>query len=294
MDSNISNSSKIEDKSFAAKITLQSKGKLFLLDEPKVMGILNLTPDSFFEGSRVQLDADVLHLKVKQMVDDGVDIIDIGGYSTRPGADEVTVEEECERTVWAVAFIKEKFPDHWISIDTFRAEVAKAAVHAGADIVNDISAGSLDPKMIEIVGRLGVPYIAMHMRGNPQTMQGLTQYEDILKEMLVFFQEKYQQCIQAGIRDVILDPGFGFAKTLEQNYWILKNLSYFKNIPIPILVGLSRKSMIYKKLGVSAEESLNGTTALHMVSLINGAQVLRVHDVLEAKQTIELYKQVYR
>ena len=294
MGSNSLLSSKIEDKSFTSKITLQSKGKLFLLDEPKVMGILNLTPDSFFEGSRVKLEEAALVQKATQMVEDGVDIFDIGGYSTRPGASEVSEDEECQRTVWAVSLIKEKFPEKWISIDTFRAKVAKEAVHAGADIVNDIAAGELDSAMIPTVGQLKVPYIAMHMRGNPQTMQNLTAYEDILKEMLLFFHKKNQECVAAGIRDVILDPGFGFAKTLEQNYWILKNLSYFKNISRPILVGLSRKSMIYKKLGVNAENSLNGTTALHMVSLINGAQVLRVHDVLEAKQTIELYKQVYR
>lgn len=294
MGSNSLLSSKIEDKSFTSKITLQSKGKLFLLDEPKVMGILNLTPDSFFEGSRVKLEEAALVQKATQMVEDGVDIFDIGGYSTRPGASEVSEDEECQRTVWAVSLIKEKFPEKWISIDTFRAKVAKEAVHAGADIVNDIAAGELDSAMIPTVGQLKVPYIAMHMRGNPQTMQNLTAYEDILKEMLLFFYKKNQECVAAGIRDVILDPGFGFAKTLEQNYWILKNLSYFKNISLPILVGLSRKSMIYKKLGVNAENSLNGTTALHMVSLINGAQVLRVHDVLEARQTIELYKQVYR
>ncbi|GHB34047.1 dihydropteroate synthase [Mongoliitalea lutea] len=257
------------------------------------MGILNLTPDSFFEGSRVKLEEAALLQKATQMVEEGVDIFDIGGYSTRPGASEVSEDEECQRTVWAVSLIKEKFPEKWISIDTFRAKVAKEAVHAGADIVNDIAAGELDSAMIPTVGQLNVPYIAMHMRGNPQTMQNLTTYEDILKEMLLFFHKKNQECIAAGIRDIILDPGFGFAKTLEQNYWILKNLSYFKNISRPILVGLSRKSMIYKKLGVNAENSLNGTTALHMVSLISGAQVLRVHDVLEAKQTIELYKQVY-
>ncbi|MFC0654865.1 dihydropteroate synthase [Mongoliitalea lutea] len=293
MGSNSLLSSKIEDKSFTSKITLQSKGKLFLLDEPRVMGILNLTPDSFFEGSRVKLEEAALLQKATQMVEEGVDIFDIGGYSTRPGASEVSEDEECQRTVWAVSLIKEKFPEKWISIDTFRAKVAKEAVHAGADIVNDIAAGELDSAMIPTVGQLNVPYIAMHMRGNPQTMQNLTTYEDILKEMLLFFHKKNQECIAAGIRDIILDPGFGFAKTLEQNYWILKNLSYFKNISRPILVGLSRKSMIYKKLGVNAENSLNGTTALHMVSLISGAQVLRVHDVLEAKQTIELYKQVY-
>jgi dihydropteroate synthase len=294
MGSYILNSSAIEDKSFTPKITLQSKGKLFLLDEPKVMGILNLTPDSFFEGSRVELNESKLLEKAVQMVAAGVDIFDIGGYSTRPGASEVSIEEECARTVWAVRTVKDRFPDKWISIDTFRAEVAKEAVQAGADIVNDISAGTLDKRMIGIVGTLKVPYIAMHMRGNPQTMQSMASYEDIMKEMLLFFQNKYQECVGAGIKDVIVDPGFGFAKTLEQNYWILKNLTYFKNINLPIMVGLSRKSMIYKRLGILAENSLNGTTALHMVSLINGAQLLRVHDVLEAKQTIELYKQLYR
>jgi len=282
-----------EDIVFPPKITLRSKGKLLLLDRPWVMSILNVTPDSFFEGSRVGSEGRQLLERVEQMIDEGTDILDVGGYSTRPGADEVSEEEEIRRVIPAIRMIKSQFPDVLVSIDSFRAKVAAAAVNEGADMVNDISAGSLDEKMLETVGNLDVPYIAMHMRGNPKEMQTLTQYEDILTEMLQYFAEKLSACKKAGIKDVIIDPGFGFAKTLQQNYWILKNLSYFKIIQAPILAGVSRKSMIYKILDLNPENSLNGTTALHMAALINGANILRVHDVKEAKQTINLYKQIY-
>lgn len=293
MDNHLPFSSKSEDISFSPKITLQSKGKLFLLNEPWVMGILNLTPDSFYSGSRVKSDSEQFLYLAEKMVGDGVDILDIGGYSSRPSAEEVSEEEELKRTVGSIEQLKINFPDSLISIDTFRSKVAQEAVYAGADLVNDISAGELDPDMIPIVGKLSVPYIAMHMKGNPKTMQKKTDYENIILEIMNYFSKKMKDCRKSGIKDVIIDPGLGFAKTLEQNYWILRNLAYFKTIQAPLLVGLSRKSMIYKKLGIQPENALNGTTALNMAALINGANILRVHDVKEAKETIKLYKELY-
>lgn len=257
------------------------------------MGILNLTPDSFFGESRVLGSREVLIEKVTKMVSEGADMLDLGGYSTRPGAVDVTLEEEIQRIVPAVEWIAEAFPSVLISVDTFRAKVAEAAVSSGAHLVNDISAGSLDPKMLETVGKLEIPYIAMHMRGNPQTMQKKTNYSDILVELLNYFAEKTALCRKFGIKDVIIDPGFGFAKTIEQNYWLLRNLKYFQALSLPILAGVSRKSMIYKALGVSPEEALNGSTALHMYALTQGANILRVHDVKEAKETLTLYHQLY-
>jgi len=293
MDKLFPNSLDFEDKLFPPKITLRIKGKLLLLDRPWIMGIINITPDSFYAGSRFSgKKEDFLEIADK-MIRDGADILDIGGYSSRPGADEVSVDEELSRVIPAIEIIKKYNPGTLISIDTFRAEVAKEAVGAGADIINDISAGDLDAEMISTVAGLQVPYIAMHMRGNPKNMQHKTDYDDVLLEIVNFFAKKLQIFNKAGIKDVILDPGFGFAKTLEQNYWILKNLSYFKIIQAPILVGISRKSMIYKKLDLTPEESLNATTALHMAALIHGAGILRVHDVKEAKQTVILYNQLY-
>lgn len=288
-----SNSSDSEDILFPPKKTLLIKGKLFLLDEPLIMGILNITPDSFYEGSRLSGEIDEVLEKAGKMILEGADILDIGGYSSRPGAAEVSEIEELDRVIPAIEAIKKNFPETLISIDTFRAKVAEEAVKAGADIVNDISAGNLDPDMIPTVGKLNVPYIAMHMKGTPKDMQEQTQYKDILLEITHYFAKKMEECIKAGIKDVILDPGFGFAKTLDQNYWILKNLSYFKIIQAPILVGVSRKSMIYKLLDITPQDSLNGTSVLNMVALQNGANILRVHDVKEAKQTLKLYNQLY-
>lgn len=293
MNNIYNSSSQIEDKSIPPKITLRSKGKLLLLEEPWVMGILNVTPDSFFSGSRVQKKGDEAVLRAEKMILEGAKIIDIGGYSSRPGATPVSVEEEMDRTLFVIEKIKLHFPDCLVSIDTFRASVAKSAVSLGADFVNDISAGELDSEMLETVGKLSVPFIAMHMRGNPQSMQDKTSYENIILEIVQFFSKKLNECKKAGINDVIIDPGFGFSKTLQQNYYILKKLSYFKTIHVPILVGLSRKSMIYKTLGCTSEEALNGTSVLNMVALTQGANILRVHDVKEAVQTVKLYKQLY-
>lgn len=286
-------SSEIEDKLFPLKYTLQIKGRFVCLNSPQIMGILNLTPDSFFGGSRVKTSGKELIDRVTKMVSEGADILDLGGYSTRPGAAEVTVEEEIQRVIPAIEWISEAFPSILISVDTFRSKVAEAAVHSGAHLVNDISAGTLDSRMLETVGKLEIPYIAMHMRGNPQTMQKQTNYSDILVELLNYFAEKTALCRKFGIKDVIIDPGFGFAKTVDQNYWLLQNLKYFQALSLPILVGISRKSMIYKTLRVSPEEALNGSTALHMFALTKGANILRVHDVKEAKETLTLFNKLY-
>lgn len=285
--------SKIEDKLFPAKITLNSRGKLLLLDEPWVMGIINITPNSFYSQSRINKDEPDLALKrAAKMIEAGAKILDIGGYSSRPGAEEVTEDEERSRVIPIIEKLKKEFPQTFVSVDTFRSKVAKASVQAGADIVNDISGGDLDPEMIPAVAQLKVPYICMHMRGTPQNMYELTDYENLEKEILAYFNRKLQACRKAGIKDVIIDPGLGFSKTLEQNYRILKNLSYFNTINAPILIGLSRKSMIYKLLGIKQEEALNGTTALNMVALMNGAKILRVHDVKEAIESVKLFKQL--
>tara|TARA_R110002049_G_scaffold46435_3_gene135023 strand:- start:3468 stop:4352 length:885 start_codon:yes stop_codon:yes gene_type:complete len=284
---------KFEDTLFPPKITLQIKGKLFALNEPWIMGIINSTPDSFYDKSRTSGKEEDFLEKAAQMIEDGAHILDIGGYSSRPGAAPVSEKEELKRVIHVIKSIKDRFPDNLVSIDTFRSEVAKEAVMAGADIVNDISGGELDRQMLDTVGGLGVPYICMHMKGTPQSMQNFSDYVDMEKEIQYFFSEKINKCKKAGIKDVILDIGLGFSKTLEQNYELIKNFSYFKSLQLPVLIGVSRKSMIYKLLKISPEEALNGTTALHMATLINGANILRVHDVKEANETLKLYKQIY-
>jgi dihydropteroate synthase len=285
--------SSTEDKLFPQKYTFQIKGCLYSLDKPKVMGILNLTPDSFFEGSRVPDKENSWLYEAEKKIKEGADFLDLGGYSTRPGATHISVEDEINRVLPALKAIKKHFPDTLLSIDTFRAEVADAAVAEGADLVNDISAGSLDEDMLPLVAKLGVPYIAMHIKGTPQTMQSETDYKELLPEILSYFSAKIEQFRKLGIKDVIIDPGFGFAKTREQNFEVLRNLKSFQQLGLPMLAGLSRKSMIYKTLETSAEEALNGTTALNMFALTQGANILRVHDVKEAKETIQLFEQLY-
>lgn len=284
--------SETEDRLFRPKITLNSKGKLLMLQEPWVMGIINMTPDSFYPKSRVEPEIDKVLKRAEEMISAGAKVLDIGGYSSRPGADVIPLEEELNRVIPVLNSIKKEFPEALLSIDTFRSDVAKEAVENGADIVNDISGGELDSAMIPVVGRLNVPYICMHMRGDPGNMASQSEYEDLEKELLLYFSQKINKCKKFGIKDVIIDPGLGFAKTLAQNYRILKNLSYFNTINLPVLVGLSRKSMIYKLLDTSQEEALNGTTALNMAALMNGANILRVHDVKEAVETVKLYKQI--
>ena len=272
-------------------MTINCKGRLIDLTQPKVMGILNCTPDSFFDGGKYKAETEFTR-QAERILNEGADFIDIGAYSTKPNADFVSEEEELARMVPAVEVVLKHFPEAIISVDTFRAKVAKAAVEAGAAIVNDIAAGNLDDKMIQTVGELKVPYIMMHMRGTPQDMVKLTDYDDIIKEMLLYFSQKVVQARSYGIDDIVIDPGFGFAKTLQQNYEVLNKMELFKMTELPILAGLSRKSMIYKLLGITPQEALNGTTALNMVALTKGANILRVHDVKEAVEVVKMYSQL--
>ena len=267
--------------------SINVSGRLFSFDHPRVMGILNVTEDSFYANSRVMDSDDILN-RADKMLKEGADILDIGGYSSRPNAKEIPIKEEIRRTSQAIDLIKSHFPKALISIDTFRSEVAESALRAGAVIVNDISAGMLDTKMIDFITANQVPYIAMHMRGNPGNMQKLTEYTDIIPEILFYFSKLMERLRGKGHTDLIIDPGFGFAKTREQNFEILSNLEFFKNLESIILVGLSRKSMIYKTLDTNPSEALNGTTVLNTLALSKGADILRVHDVLPAVEAIKL------
>ncbi len=252
------------------------------------MGILNATPDSFYKGYLQNSPQEILKL-VEKMLTDGAAIIDIGGQSTRPGSQRISAAEETDRVVPLIELLYQHFAEAIFSIDTYHSAVATAAVQAGASIVNDISAGTMDEKMIPAVAALKVPYICMHIKGTPETMQQQAVYQDVVKEVLDFFITKTEECRLAGINDVIIDPGFGFAKTITHNFTLLKNLSVFKMLNRPILAGLSRKSTIYKSLGVTVDEALNGTTVLNTIALMNGANILRVHDVKEAREAIELW-----
>lgn len=251
------------------------------------MGILNLTPDSFYDGGTYKNEIAILK-QVEQMLKDGATFIDIGGYSSRPGADHISEQEEQQRILPIIQLLVKEFPDIHISIDTFRSSIAKVCIEAGAAIINDISAGNLDPDMIPTIGKLKVPYIMMHMKGNPKTMKSLDQYENLIKEIQFYFSEKVASCREYGIDDLIIDPGFGFAKNIEQNYELLKKLPLLQMQGLPILAGVSRKSMIYKTLNCSPQEALNGTTSLNTIALLNGAKILRVHDVKEAVECIKL------
>ena len=270
-------------------MTINCKGNLIRLENPKVMGILNLTPDSFYDGGKYK-NIDQAIVQVEIMLKEGADFIDVGAYSSRPGADHISEEEELSRILPIVEFITKAFPEIILSIDTFRSRVAQYCIEAGASIINDISAGNLDSKMFETVGSLAVPYIMMHMKGTPQNMVDLNTYEDLIKEIQFYFSQKVKLAKAHKINDIIIDPGFGFAKNIEQNFELLKKLSVFKLQDLPILVGVSRKSMIYKTLKTKPEEALNGTTFLNTLALQNGANILRVHDVKEAKECVELYK----
>ena len=251
------------------------------------MGVLNLTPDSFFDGGSLISEKDVIQ-KAKKMLDEGATFLDVGGYSSRPGADFVSEEEELKRVIPIIQLLNKEFPEAIISIDTFRSTIAEKAVLEGAAIVNDISGGSLDNQMFQTVAELKVPYIVMHMRGTPKTMVNLTEYEDITRDLIYYFSEKINKATSLGIKDVIIDPGFGFAKTQEQNFELMNHLELFKHLEAPLLVGISRKSMIYKSLKNTPKEALNGTTALHSIALFKGAHILRVHDVKEANECITL------
>ncbi len=263
-------------------------GQIMDLGSPKIMGILNLTADSFFDGGQY-LDLDQALVRAELMLSQGADIIDLGAYSTRPGADEVSAEKEIQRLIPVIEAILKRFPDTVLSVDTFRAQVAREAIQAGAHLINDVSGGELDADMFQTVASLGVPYILMHMRGTPQNMQSLTDYEDLLWEITHYFSQKIQQLRALGVKDIILDPGFGFAKTLDQNYELLNRLDELHVLRLPILGAVSRKSMIYKALDITPQQALNGSTVLHTLLLSKGVQLLRVHDVPEAKQALELF-----
>lgn len=271
--------------------TLNCNGQLLHLGTPRIMGIINVTPDSFFAGSRHQHTTDILRT-AEQMLTEGADILDIGGMSSRPGADIITVAEELQRVLPAIEAIKTAFPQAIISIDTIHAEVARQAVGAGAGIVNDVSAGRIDPHMYTTVAALGVPYILMHSRGTPATMQQLTDYNDVVQDVVDFFTTELLTLRNLGVKDVVIDPGFGFGKTLPQNYDLLWQLHVFQILGVPVLAGISRKSMIYKLLGTTPEASLNGTSVLHWVALEQDAKLLRVHDVKPAREVVQIFTQL--
>lgn len=273
-----------------SEFTLNVKGKLWSLDQPKIMGILNVTPDSFFDGGQY-LQPNAIFKKIENMVIEGADIIDIGAMSSRPFSKELSENEELERLKMVLPTIMTHFPNLIYSIDTYRYAIAQYALDLGVAIINDITAGQREPSIWNLAQEYKAPYIAMHMQGMPETMQNKPEYHDIIKELLLFFDHKINQMRQAGLIDIIIDPGFGFGKTIEDNFQILKNLNIFQELKCPLLVGISRKSMIYKSLHINASEALNGTSALHFEALRQGAKILRVHDVKEAKEVVRLWLQ---
>jgi len=280
-----------KDTFFQKKVTLNAGGKLIDLSSPKVMGIINLTPDSFYAGSRKQNINEAL-LQAEKMLNDGAAMLDIGAYSSRPGADDISASEETDRLLPVVEMLAARFPDAILSIDTFRSKVAEAAIRAGAHIINDISGGQLDEDMFATVAHLQIPYILMHMKGTPKNMNQLAQYENVFDEVFDYFSSKYHALKQAGVKDVIIDPGFGFAKKTEHSYALMNRLQDLNVLGLPILVGISRKNMIYKTLGITADEALNGTTALNAIALSKGANILRVHDVKEAVEAVKIWEMV--
>lgn len=269
--------------------TLNLRGRLLELREPQIMGILNVTPDSFYSDSRTPDEAHITD-RVRQMMDEGGDMIDIGGYSSRPGADDVTPEEEMNRLRRGLRIVRKLYPEVPVSVDTFRADVARMCIEEeGADIINDISGGMMDRQMFRTVARLGVPYILMHMQGTPDTMQVAPHYDNLRREVMLYFAERIDRLCQMGAKDIIVDPGFGFGKTLEHNYELMNHLEDFAVFNLPLLVGISRKSMIYKLTGGTPQTSLNGTTVLNTISLVKGAHILRVHDVKAAAEAKQIY-----
>jgi len=267
---------------------INAGGKLIDLSVPKVMGIINITPDSFYRGSRVTGEKEIISTAVR-MTEEGADILDIGGYSSRPSAEDITAEEEGSRVLNAIRLIRKELPGAIVSVDTFRAEIAKTAVNEyGADIINDISGGDADEKMFGLVTQLNIPYIMMHMKGNPRTMQENPEYDDVVADILKWFGSRIVKLQNAGVKDIIIDPGFGFGKTIKHNFEMLRRLGDFAIAGFPLLAGISRKSMIWKSLSITPSEALNGTSVLHAVALLNGADILRVHDVKEAVQAVKL------
>ncbi|MCH2230050.1 MAG: dihydropteroate synthase [Crocinitomicaceae bacterium] len=279
--------SKPENKKIRSNYSMRVGDKLIDLSTPLIMGIINVTPDSFYAGSRTSIDVNFIDT-IEQMVKDGMSIVDIGGYSSRPGAIDISVEEEIKRVIPAIKSIREAFPELIISIDTFRSEVADTALSHGANIINDISGFQIDKKIIHVAAKHNAPYILMHMKGTPQTMQDQTAYDNLFKEIALYFSEKISQLESAGVKDIILDPGFGFSKTLEQNYELLNHSEFFHFLEKPILIGISRKSMIYKKIKSTpdSEETLKKTIELNRIAIEKGAHILRVHDVKEAFELI--------
>lgn len=272
--------------------TLNLRGRLLELREPQIMGILNVTPDSFYSDSRTPDEAHITD-RVRQMMDEGADMIDVGGYSSRPGADDVTPEEEIDRLRRGLRIVRKLYPEVPVSVDTFRADVARMCIEEeGADIINDISGGMMDRQMFRTVARLGVPYILMHMQGTPDTMQVAPHYDNLRREVMLYFAERIDRLCQMGAKDIIVDPGFGFGKTLEHNYELMNHLEDFAVFNLPLLVGISRKSMIYKLTGGTPQTSLNGTTVLNTISLVKGAHILRVHDVKAAAEAKQIYMAV--
>lgn len=267
------------------------KGKLLDLSIPKVMGVINVTPDSFYSGSRVTDEKDIILTAIK-MTEEGADILDIGGYSSRPGAADISVEEEKNRVLKAIQAVSREMPDTIISVDTFRSEIARDAISAGAHIINDISGGEADSNMFDIVEKLNVPYIMMHMQGNPRTMQKNPVYDDVVADILKWFGERIFRLQSAGVKDIVIDPGFGFGKTIDQSFEMLQRLGDFSIAGLPLLIGISRKSLIWKTLSITPDEALNGTSVLNAVALLKGADILRVHDVREAVQTVRLIKEI--
>ena len=279
-------------KTMKTPLYINVNGRLMDLSEPQVMGILNVTPDSFYAGSRSETEKDIVQ-RLHQIIDEGASIIDIGGYSSRPNAEHISAEEEMSRLRNGLEIIRKHSPNAVVSVDTFRADVAKMCVEEyGVAIINDISAGQMDEEMFPTMAKLGVPYIIMHMKGTPQDMQVSPKYDHFLKEIFYYFSEKVQKLRDLGVKDIIIDPGFGFGKTLEHNYELMNYLEEFSLFELPLLVGVSRKSMIYKLLGTTPEEALNGTTALHTIALLKGAHILRVHDVKEAVESIKIVQKM--
>jgi len=278
---------------FSTNKTLNLGGRLFDLSIPKIMGILNVTPDSFFDGGKFSRE-DYALARCEQMLLEGAAIIDIGGYSTRPGADDISISEESDRVIPILKKLVKTFPEAIFSIDTFRSTVAKAAVAEGASIVNDVSGGNADEQMHQTIAELNVPYVLMHSKGTPKTMTSLTHYENLVRDIVLELSKKISHMQSLGVKDIIIDPGFGFAKTIDQNFQLLISLDYFKVLEKPLLVGLSRKSMIWKTLSIKPEDALNGTTALNAIALMKGASVLRVHDVKEASECVKLCEKLFK
>ncbi len=272
-------------------MTINCNGKLIDLESPKIMGILNVTPDSFYDGGSYSDETSILR-QTEAMLKQGATFIDVGAYSSRPGADDISEEEELQRIEPVIALLRKNFPNSLISVDTFRSGIAKKCLEAGATMINDISGGDLDPEMFSIIAEFNVPFIMMHMRGTPQNMMEKTQYDNLINEIRFVFSEKIDKARKLKINDIIIDPGFGFSKTLSQNFQLLKYLDLLNTFEVPVLVGLSRKSMIYKTLDTDAEHALNGTTALNMFALNKGANILRVHDVEQAVECVKLYEEI--